>query len=442
MYRSDHRVVFFVVACFVTQLDIVDVAAQESPLEDVQFVAKFDQSKQRYLIFKPEIGLGAGPVSLLVALHGHGSDRWQFVRSTRGECKAARDFVIKHKMLMISPDYRASTSWMGPAAEADVVQILAQLRKRYRVKRILICGGSMGGTGALTFAALHPRLVDGVVAFNGTANLEEYDQFQEAIAQSFGGNKTTVAKEYHKRSAEFSAQKFDMPLAASTGGKDTTVPPESVLRLLKKVSKHNPHVLSLHQPAGGHSTNYQDSVRALEFVRSRWLVPHPAAVANVHPRGAVDRPEMVRWIVRYPQSLPGVVVDETEAKLAGRWQYSTHTPPYVGLGYLHDQKQGKGLSSVTYTPKLPEAGLYEVRLSHCYNIRRSTNTPVTIHHADGESTLRINQQDTPEHKKLFRTLGRYRFAQGTQGWVRISSDGTDGKYVIADAVQFILVNGR
>jgi pimeloyl-ACP methyl ester carboxylesterase len=433
-------VIFFAVALSVTQLNAVDVAAQESPDEDVTFIAKVDQSRQRYLILKSEIGLGAGPVSLLVVLHGHGSDRWQFVRSNRGECRAARDFAAKHKMLLISPDYRASTSWMGPAAEADVVQILAQLGKRFRVKLVLICGASMGGAGALTFAALHPRLVDGVVALNGTANLVEYDRFQDAIARSFGGTKTDVAKEYRKRSAEFAAHKFDMPLAASTGGKDTTVPPESVLRLLKEVRKHNPHVLSLHRPAGGHSTDYQDSLRALEFVRTRWLVPHPAAVANLHPRGEVDRPDMVRWTVRYPQFLRGIVVDETAAKLEGKWQYSTHTPPYVGLGYLHDQKQGKGHSSVTYTPKLPVDGIYEVRLSHCYNIRRSTNTPVTIHHADGESVLRINQQDTPEHKKLFRTLGRFRFAHGTQGWVRISTSGTDGKYVIADAVQFILVD--
>ena len=438
--RSAIRVALVVLSSGMPLLDAVNALAQESPFQDVEFVSKFDRTRQRYVIFKPKIGLGANPVSLVVALHGHGSDRWQFIRANRDECRAARDFAIKHKMLFISPDYRASTSWMGPAAEADVVQILAQLNKRYQVKQVLMCGGSMGGTGALTFAALHPRLVDGVVSLNGTANLVEYDRFQDAIAKSFGGTKKEVAKEYRKRSAEFFAEKFDMPLAACTGAKDTTVPPQSVLRLLTKVRKHNPHVLSLHRPLGGHSTNYGDSLKALEFVRSQWLVRHPAAVANFHQPGEVDRPEMVRWIVRYPQALEGIVVDETAAKLEGKWQYSTHTPPYVGLGYLHDQKQGKGRSSVTYTPKLPTAGLYEVRLSHCYNIRRSTNTPVTIHHADGESTMRINQQETPEHKQLFRTLGRFKFPKGSEGWVRISTDGTDGKYVIADAVQFIRID--
>lgn len=169
------------------------------------------------------------------------------------------------------------------------------------------------------------------------------------------------------------------------------------------------------------------------------LQPHPQAVANTHPPGEVDIPELVPFIVADPNSLPGIVVDETAAELVGRWQYSTHTPPYVGLGYLHDQKAGKGESSVTFTPDLPAEGLYEVRLAHCYNIRRSTNTPVTIRHAAGETRLRINQQEIPEHARLFHTLGVFRFSAGREGWVRISTEGTDGKYVIADAVQFLPV---
>jgi hypothetical protein len=168
------------------------------------------------------------------------------------------------------------------------------------------------------------------------------------------------------------------------------------------------------------------------------FVAHPKAVKNIHPPGEVDRPEMVPFIVADPASLPGVVVDETSAELVGEWQYSTHTPPYVGLGYLHDMKAGKGTKSVTFTPDLPKAGWYEVRLAHCYNVRRSTNAPVKIHHADGDTTLRINQQEEPSHGKLFRTLGIFRFEAGRAGWVRVSNEGTeDNKVVIADAVQFL-----
>jgi len=167
--------------------------------------------------------------------------------------------------------------------------------------------------------------------------------------------------------------------------------------------------------------------------------PHPDAVANTHPPGEVDKPELVPFIVADPTKLKGIVVDETDAKLIGTWQYSTHTPPYVGLGYLHDQKKGKGEKAVVFTPAIPKSGRYEVRLAHCYNIRRSTNTPITIHHAAGEKTMRINQQKIPEHQKLFRTLGVFRFKAGKSGWVKISNEGTDGKYVIADAVQFLFV---
>jgi len=167
-------------------------------------------------------------------------------------------------------------------------------------------------------------------------------------------------------------------------------------------------------------------------------MPHPEALPNPHAPGEVDNPELVPYIVSDPATLPGIVVDETEAELVGEWAYSTHTPPYVGIGYLHDQREGKGEKSVTFTPELPAAGIYEVRLAHCYNVRRATNTPVTIRHAEGETVVRIDQQEVPEHGKLFRSLGRYRFEAGREGWVRVSNEGTDpGKVVIADAVQFL-----
>lgn len=169
------------------------------------------------------------------------------------------------------------------------------------------------------------------------------------------------------------------------------------------------------------------------------LAPHPAALPNTDAPGEVDRPELVPFIVADPATLPGIVVDETAATLVGAWHYSTHTPPYVGLGYLHDQNVGKGEKSVTFTPDLPRAGRYEVRLAHCYNLRRATNAPVTLRHADGETKLRVNQQEEPPHGRLWRTLGTFRFAAGTNGWVRLSNEGTGGKYVIADAVQFLAV---
>ncbi|MEY4565298.1 MAG: hypothetical protein RLY14_268, partial [Planctomycetota bacterium] len=166
----------------------------------------------------------------MIALHGHGSDRWQFIQDPRPECSAARDAAAKYQMIYLSPDYRAKTSWMGPKAEADVVQIISDIRKQYKITKVILCGGSMGGTGAMTFAALHPELLAGVIAMNGTANLLEYENFQEAISESFGGPKKDNPLPYRDRSAELHAEKFTMPIAFTTGGKDTLVPAASVLR--------------------------------------------------------------------------------------------------------------------------------------------------------------------------------------------------------------------
>ena len=92
---------------------------------------------------------------------------------------------------------------------------------------------------------------------------------------------------------------------------------------------------------------------------------------------------------------------------------------------------------MTWTPNIPKAGKYEVRPSHCYNVRRATNTPVTIVHASGKTTIRINQQEVPKHGKLFRSLGVFKFKIGKAGSITISNEGTDGKYVIADAIQLL-----
>lgn len=240
----------------------------ESPVE-CTFVADYDGSEQKYVQMLPRDFAVDQPVSVMIALHGHGSDRWQFALQPRDECRATRDVAAANSMVFVSPDYRAKTSWMGPAAEADMLQIIGLLQQQFHLKRLILCGGSMGGTAALTFTARHPRLIDGVVSLNGTANLQEFDGFQEAIAESFGGSKSEAAEQYHLRSAELFAEQFTMPLAATTGGIDDVVPPQSVVRLLKRVARENPSVLSIHRHEGGHSTNYEDTTQALEFVISR-----------------------------------------------------------------------------------------------------------------------------------------------------------------------------
>jgi pimeloyl-ACP methyl ester carboxylesterase len=238
----------------------------EAQITDVAFTAACDGTEQRYVLMLPAGFQPGQPHDVLIALHGHGSDRWQFARDPRDECRAARDVAAAHNMFYVSPDYRAKTSWMGPKAEADLVQIIGQLKKTHRVARVFLCGGSMGGTSSLTFAALHPELVDGVAAMNGTANHVEYTNFQDAITSSFGGSKTEISDEYRNRSAEFWPERFTMPVGLTVGGKDSVVPPQSFVRLADKLKASSREVLLIHRGEGGHWTNYEDAKAILEFV--------------------------------------------------------------------------------------------------------------------------------------------------------------------------------
>ncbi len=233
---------------------------------DVAFTAAHDGSEQRYVLLSPDGFDPAQPHDLLICLHGHGSDRWQFVRDGRGEARAARDAAAQNRMLFVSPDYRAKTSWMGPAAEADLLQVIGDLKKRYRVKRVILSGGSMGASGALTFTALHPERVDGVVALNGLADHQAYTNFQDAISAAFGGTKTTAPDEYRTRSAVNYPERFTMPLAVTAGGKDTLVPPDSALKLARAVQERNPFVWCDFQKDRGHETDYAAALAAYRFV--------------------------------------------------------------------------------------------------------------------------------------------------------------------------------
>jgi hypothetical protein len=135
-------------------------------------------------------------------------------------------------------------------------------------------------------------------------------------------------------------------------------------------------------------------------------------------------------------TLPGIVIDDDQAELKGFGSVSTSTPGFVGEGYRHDGNDGKGTQSAKFTPDLPKAGRYRVALSYGPNPNRAGNVSIRIRHADGESTLTVNQKSAPSGDKPFHPLGTFDFKSGREGWVEISNAGSDG-YVIVDAVQWL-----
>ena len=252
------------------------------PPAEKTFTAEFDGTRQGYVELLPPRFDPGKPHHTVLALHGHGADRHQYAADPRDECRGARDVAAKHGMILVSPDYRGN-SWMGPAAEADLVQLIKQRKRENPAGKVFLVGASMGGTSVLIFTALHPELVDGVSSQNGIASLMEYDNefagIADAIKRAYGGtDQETLAQfrkrqpeEFRQRSPVFHPEKFRMPVAITVGRKDLMVPPETTIRLAEAIRKTNPDVLLIDRKEGGHATNYPDTFAALEFVIERAL---------------------------------------------------------------------------------------------------------------------------------------------------------------------------
>ena len=134
--------------------------------------------------------------------------------------------------------------------------------------------------------------------------------------------------------------------------------------------------------------------------------------------------------------LAGVALDDSDAKAIGDWKQSTHSPQYFGKGYVHDNKTDKGTKTLTFTPKLPHSGRYEVRLAFQSLADRATNVPVHIFHAMGDTTVYVDQSRTPEIEGRFASLGSFTFEADGESYVIVSTEGTKG-YVCVDALQFL-----
>lgn len=134
--------------------------------------------------------------------------------------------------------------------------------------------------------------------------------------------------------------------------------------------------------------------------------------------------------------LRGIVLDDADVKFTGQWLQSTSVAPYVDFGYHHDNNTNKGTTSARFRVRLPKAGRYEVRLSYSTHSNRATNVPVIIHHADGVSTMSVNQREMPPIEGAFVSLGTYSFASDRQATVIINTEDTNG-HVVVDAVQFL-----
>jgi hypothetical protein len=140
-----------------------------------------------------------------------------------------------------------------------------------------------------------------------------------------------------------------------------------------------------------------------------------------------------------PAKLPGIVIDDAQAELQGFQTTGAVVAPFVGSGYRHDGDADKGEQVAAFPFQVAKNGKYEVRVGYCTHGNRASNVPVTIHHADGETLVQLDQKQAAAIDGLFQPVGQFTFQAEAEYRVEISNAGTTG-HVIADAVQVVPVD--
>ena len=137
-----------------------------------------------------------------------------------------------------------------------------------------------------------------------------------------------------------------------------------------------------------------------------------------------------------PRKLPGIVLDDTEAAAGGHWVESTYTDRFIFRGYRHDANAGQGTKVLRFTPNVPSAGKYELRLAYSAYTNRASNVPVTIDTGEASKMVRVDQRKAPPIDGMFLSLGTFDLKAGHRTTIAVTNDGTDG-YVTVDAIQLL-----
>ncbi len=133
-----------------------------------------------------------------------------------------------------------------------------------------------------------------------------------------------------------------------------------------------------------------------------------------------------------PPTSDTITMDNDEAVFDGNWPTSQMEDVYWGDDYNY-HSSGTGSNTATWTFSV-EQGDWEVYAWWSSAASRATDTPYTINHAGGSSTVRVNQETDGSE---WNSLGEYSFNTGSYS-VEISDDAND--VVVADAIRLVKVD--
>jgi pimeloyl-ACP methyl ester carboxylesterase len=181
-----------------------------------------DDSLQPYRVLIPSTYDGSKATPLVIALHGMGGDENSMFDSYNGVMKREAERV---GFIVACPKGRDTASMYVGSAERDVLDVLAAVRRDYKVDpgRIYLMGHSMGGYGTWSIAMAHPEIFAALGPISG------------------GGNPAGMAKIAH------------IPQYVVHGDDDRTVPVTQSRVMVDAGKKAGANIVYVEIPGGSHT---------------------------------------------------------------------------------------------------------------------------------------------------------------------------------------------
>ncbi len=158
-------------------------------------------------------------------------------------------------------------------------------------------------------------------------------------------------------------------------------------------------------------------------------------------------------IGKFPSIVNNLVLDDAKAAISGAWNFvltfnvtNRTAPGFIGFTgsdtnsfgtNYYFKAQGGGTAYLQFTPNILIPGAYDVFQWHPYVTNASAGTPFVITHSAGTNTIFANQQTNSGNWSL---LGRFNFAGGTNGNIRVTDNFSDaGNVAVVDGIKLVYV---
>lgn len=194
----------------------------------ITYTSAFDGARD-WALFLP----GEPHRNTIVYLHGSFANADQiFTRQDIRGFWLSRITNGGHPLLSVN---MRGTSYMSPAATADMTDLFDHARSEFQCENFVLLGGSGGASSALAYAVLHPENVHGVIAmgmcdilarleFARKSDNTVLQELAKCVFSAYGGPPEKRPQLYQDRSVLRHLDKLSMPIVLTMGENDALIP--------------------------------------------------------------------------------------------------------------------------------------------------------------------------------------------------------------------------